>query len=303
MTHEQVFLRVVDAGSLKAAAEQLNTAPSSVSRRIAALEQGLGVKLLQRSTRRSVPTEAGQRYYQGLRSLVAEKEALEAQIRRQTDTPSGLLRVAAPQEFGATFVVPVITELQNRYPELAVELILGSRFEDLASQDIDVAIRVGQLPDSGLICRRLGDVPRVLVAASTFFNDRALPVSPDDLKALDFIFYGRESARQPIALTGPEGRVDVMVNGRLCVNHLATIRDLVSEGRGVHLGPVWAFREGLSNGSLVALLPDFQLEAFPLHALYKQTPYLPAKIRQFIDRMVLACTPEALGDSRSMERG
>lgn len=285
-TNEWIFLRVVEAGSIKAAADQLGTDPSSVSRKVAALEKRLGVKLLQRSTRRSSPTEAGSLYFQGMRRLVDEQAALEASVGGEIDQPRGVLRVAAPVDFGTRFVAPVLRTLQRDNPDLQVELRLGSRFEDLAEQGIDVAIRIGRLPDSSLICRRLGEVPRVLVASRGYLAERGAPTRPRDLANHEFVFYSPSQARSPVELMGPEGAERVMVSGHITVNSVTAICELVEAGQGIHHGPEWAFREGLEADRLVRVLPDYALEAFPVHALYVSTTFVPAKIRRFIDRMV-----------------
>lgn len=280
---EKIFLRVVEAGSLKAAAEQLNTDPSSVSRKVSSLEARLGVKLLQRSTKRSVPTEAGTIYYEGLRKLADEQQALEERVTGQTDAPRGMLKVAAPLDFGALFVAPLLQEMLDNHNELTVEMVLGSQFDNISAEGIDVAVRVGKLPDSSLVCRRLGTVPRVLVASRSYVEKHGLPRSPEDLSSYDFVFYTGKQRIAPVTATGPDGPVSVDVTGRFTVNSVAALRALVEDGKGMHLGPVWAFREGIKSGRLVALLQDYELEAFPVHALYASTAYVPAKIRAFID--------------------
>lgn len=294
---ERLFLRVVEAGSLKAAAEQLGTDPSTVSRRLAALEERLAVKLLVRSTRRSTPTDAGARYVEGLRRLIEQQEALEAEISGAAETPKGRLRVTAPVDFGARFVVPVLAELQTEAPELEVELVLGSGFADLAEQGIDVAIRVGRLQDSALIARRLGEVPRVLCAAPRYLKRRGEPRAPADLAGHDFIFYARSNAAAPIELIGPDGSASsVIPEGRFTVNSVTGIRTLVEAGRGIHLGPLWAFADAIKAGRLKALLPGYGLRSYPLHAVYAASSYVPAKIRAFVDRMALHVQAEpALG--------
>ncbi len=285
-SNEQIFLRVVEAGSLKAAAEQMQTDPSSISRKMAALEKRLGVRLLQRSTRRSVPSEAGRRYYEGLRRLLAEQSALEASVSEEAEIPRGLLRVAAPVDFGARFVAPVLHALQQRFADLQIELLLGSRFENLLEQDIDVAIRIGRLPDSSLICRQLGRVPRVLVASPDYLARHGRPRVPSDLGRQEFIFYSQHQAHTPIELEGPGGIERIAVKGRFTVNSISAIRALVEAGQGIHLGPRWAFCQGLESGALEALLPEYTLEPYPLHALYTSRVFVPAKIRCFIDRMI-----------------
>jgi len=292
---EAIFLRVVEAGSFKAAADQMRTDPSSVSRKVAALEARLGVKLLERSTRRTMPTEAGAQYYDGLHRLHEEQLALEARVTGNADQPTGLLRVAAPVDFGALFVAPVLRDLQIRHPQLSVELLLGSSFMDLTEQGLDVAVRIGRLPNSSLIAKRLGSVPRVLVASRGYVSRCGIPATPDALACHSFIFYTRAQSQTGLSLTKDGTTHHVEMRGNFTVNSVAAIRTLVAEGHGIHLGPVWAFREGLEAGDLVALLPDYQLEAYPLHALYTATSYVPAKIRAFIDAMVAHAKQLAYG--------
>ncbi|UUX49835.1 LysR family transcriptional regulator [Nisaea acidiphila] len=280
---ETTFLRVVEAGSLRAAAEQLGTDPSAISRRLASLESRLGVKLLTRSTRRSVPTEAGLQYYDGMRRLADEQLALEAKVSGQMELPSGLLRVAAPLDFGSLFIAPVLHDLISVFPALDVEMLLGSEFEQIAQQSIDVAVRIGKLPDSSLICRRLGEVPRVLVGATSYFEDRGIPARPADLRNHEFVFYARRQADAPVTFEGPCGREEVDVSGRFTVNSVSAVRSLVENGCGLHVGPLWAFKDGISDGRLKAILTDYQLDAYPIHVLYHSAGFVPAKVRRFID--------------------
>lgn len=286
--NELTFLRVIEAGSIKAAAEQLGTDPSVASRRIGALETRLGVRLLQRSTRRSTPTEAGSRYYEGLRRIVDQQLALESQVAGLVDTPTGRLRVAAPVDFGARFVAPVVAHIQAQYPDLAIDLVLGSSFTDLTESAIDVAVRVGTLPDSSLIARRIGVVPRVIVASKGFITEHGTPTSTNDLSAIPFIFYGSGQRELDIVVSRGEANETVRVSGSISVNSVTAIRHLVLAGRGLHLGPAWAFEEGLASGELAQILPQFGLPAFPLHALYPASSFVPAKTRLFIERFAEA---------------
>ncbi len=285
---DQLFVRVVEAGSLKAAAEQTGADPSAVSRKLAALEARLGVKLLNRSTRRSTPTEAGQRYYEGLRRILDARAALDADVSGLVDTPTGRLTLAAPVDFGARFVAPVVATLQDRYPDLHVDLRLGSGFADLTEHGIDVAVRIGRLPDSSLIARRLGAVPRVLVASKGYAEAHGLPETAEALTDHDFVFY-RSGQRE---LDVNVGGQTIKVGGRVSANSITAVKALVAAHRGLHLGPVWAFEDGLADGSLVAVLKDEALEAFPLHAVYTPSAFVPAKVRAFIDAMAAAVKAE-----------
>lgn len=282
-TNEQLFLRVVEAGSLKAAAEQIGADPSAVSRRISALEARLGVKLLERSTKRSTPTEAGQDYYDGMRRLVDEQTALEAHVTGLVDKPTGRLSVTAPVDFGAKFVAPVLAALQDEAPDLTIDLRLGSAFSDLVGQGLDVAIRIGRLEDSSLISRRLGVVPRVLVAAPSYLEARDPIVTAKDLEAHDFIHY-RPGDRQVEITLEKDGELEtVTAHGHFSANSVTAIRALVVAGRGIHKGPVWAFEDELRDGLVVPVLSDYAIAAYPVHALYAPSAFVPAKIRRFID--------------------
>ncbi|WP_125719653.1 LysR family transcriptional regulator [Pseudoalteromonas rubra] len=287
--NELTFLKVIEAGSLKGAAEQLNTDPSSVSRKVAALEQHLGVKLIHRSTVRSQPTEAGLVYFQGLKHIAEQQAELENRLRGLQDQPSGTLTVAAPVDFGTQFVVPVLNKMRATYADLNVELLLGSHFEDLTANGIDVAVRVGMLPDSGLICRGLGIAERVLVASPDYLEQIDGVRDPSGLSRCQFIFYSRAQANSQVSIKKGKTTSRVKVSGGFTVNSVSAVRQLVLAGKGVHLGPRWAFEDALRTGELVALLPDYRLEGFPIHALYRPGGYVPAKIRCFIDLMSKHC--------------
>ncbi len=281
----ELFLRVVETGSLKAAAAEAKADPSSVTRRIAKLEERLGAKLLNRSTRRSRPTEAGQAYYDGVRRILAEQAALEAEIAGLTEAPRGLLRVTAPVDFGARFVTPVVDRLLSEHPDLSVELNLGSEFADLRESNVDVAVRIGTLSDSALIARRFGAVPRAIVVAPSYFERHERPERPEELAGHTFIFY-RPAPEMKLSLVRGEERVSVAVGrSRIAVNSMAAIRELMLSGQGMALSPLWACEDALADGRVVRVLEDWQSQAFPLHGVFLPGPFRPAKLRVFLDAM------------------
>ena len=282
ITNEQLYIKVIEAGSFKKAAEQLDTDPSSVSRGIAKLEKRLGIKLVERSTRRSVPTEAGQDYYVGLKKLLDEQLALENLVCGTVNKPTGVLKVAAPHDFGCEFVVPVLEQMTEKYPELSVELLLGSHFEDLKSQGIDVAIRIGELPDSSLICRKIGEVPRVLVAAPEYVEKYGTPTDTKSLSQHNFVLYRKST--YATAVVSEEHKFEM--RGNYTVNSVSAIKQLVLNGKGIHIGPIWAFNQELKSGKLIQLLPEISFNSFPVQALYVSRNYLPAKVKRFVDMLV-----------------
>ena len=289
---DQIYIRVVEAGSLRSVAMELGIDPSSVSRKITALEDRLQAKLLRRSTKRSVPTEAGQRYYEGVRRLLDERAALEADVAGLIDEPRGRLRIGAPVDFGARFVAPVVAELLKAAPELDVELVLGSRFENLTEAGLDAVVRIGTLSDSSLIAKRLGVVPRVIVASADYVEANGLPEKPADLPDHPFIFYRAGQRQLTISLARGRENAEIEVTGRVAANSVTAIRQLVQGGSGLHLGPLWAFEEDIANGRLVTVLDEWELAAFPLFVLWPQADFLPAKVRAFAERMADAVARE-----------
>lgn len=282
ITNEKLFLTVVEAGSFKRASEIFSMDPSLVSRRITKLEKRLGVKLIERSTKHSTPTEAGHQYAKGLTKLLEEQAALESAVCGTVNIPSGHLKIAAPHDFGNEFVSPVLEKMTEQYPDLTVELVLGSHYEDLKSKGIDVAVRIGELSDSSLVCRRVGDVPRVLVASPQYLANKGLPKTIKDLESQEFVFY----AKNQMDAQAKIGLQSVKLSGKFVVNSVSAIRQLLLNHRGMHIGPIWAFKKELDSGHLVKVLPNEHFTSYPLHALYISRSYVPAKVRVFIDSLI-----------------
>jgi DNA-binding transcriptional LysR family regulator len=279
---EHIYVRVVESGSFKKAAESLNLEPSSVSRQIATLEDRLQVRLLRRSTQRTTPTELGQRYYERLRVILDDQLALEEEIRSGVSLLTGKLRITAPVDFGARFVVPVVCKLQELAPDLSVELSLGSPFESLLESDLDVAVRIGDLPDSSLIAKHLGHNKRVLVASPAYLDKYGTPTSLEHLESHNFILYSSSQARSDIEFADGSCYSHLKIRSNMTVNSVAAVRRLVLEGKGLHLGPLWVFAEDIESGRLVRLMPDRPLRSFPVHAVYPARSYLPVKVKEFI---------------------
>ncbi|MCG7894650.1 MAG: LysR family transcriptional regulator [Candidatus Thiodiazotropha taylori] len=278
---EQLFLQVVESGSLKKAAEHLNVEPSSVSRKIAALEDRLKVKLLRRSTQRTSPTELGQLYYEKLRVIIDDQLALEEEISSGVDRLRGRLRIAAPVDFGAQFVVPVVRKMQHQSPDLNVELLLGSQFENLLEKNLDLAVRIGELPDSNLIAKSLGQVDRVLVASPDYLREYGTPENVDQLAVHNFILYSPVQAKSDIEFADGCRYAHTRIKSNITVNSVTAVRNLVLQGVGIHLGPHWVFKQDLEQRRVCQLLADRPLRSFPVHAVYLARSYLPFKIKEF----------------------
>lgn len=265
----QLFIRIVELGSLRQAALELRSEPSTITRRLAALEERVGVPLIERSRLQSKPTEAGEEYYRQLRPLLMQLEQLEADVTGKTLTPSGLLRISCPVDFGSLYVAPWMLELQQKYSGLEVELLLDDRFVNLTEQGIDIALRVGELTDSRLYARHLGDMPMCIVASPDYLGRHDAITNPEQLEQHAFIIYSW--LRKPGQLTINKGqeRVPIQMHSRFAVNNVGAIKQLVLQGGGLHVGPLWIMQSAIHSGELVSLFPDWTLPSFPLNALFK----------------------------------
>ena len=279
MDDDALFLAVLDGGSFRSAAKVAGLDPSRVSRRIASLEDRIGVKLLNRTTRATAATEAGSRYAEGIRRLAASRAALLAEVTGGQDVPKGRLRVAAPVDFGARYVAPVLSRMSADYPELHVDLRLGSGFADLLAEGVDVAIRIGQLADSNLIARRIGVSRRVLVGSPDLAASVKTPADLERLQALSYR-HGLTDFRAQFTWHGED--YDIRIPCRMGVNSMTAIRLMALEGRGVHLGPEWAFADDILEGRLRNVLQDAEFKGFPISAVWSPTPYQPAASRMFV---------------------
>lgn len=207
------------------------------------------------------------------------------------DIPKGRLRVAAPTDFGARFVAPVLTDMSAAHRELSVDLRLGSGFADLQAEGIDVAIRIGKLADSALMARRIGTSHRVLVAAPQIAKK---VLSPADLSHINVVSYRTGMTEMRTSVEWEGMRQDLRMPCRYAVNSMMAVRDAVLAGRGAHLGPLWAFRDDLKAGRVVELLAKARFEPFPIHAVWSPTPFQPAASRMFVQQIAQALLAEEM---------
>ena len=278
------FVRVVEAGSFSTAARQLGMSSAAVSRQIAALETELRLPLLRRTTRRMAVTEPGGRYY--ARCLRVLQEVDEASAFARTDAPSGLLRVNAPVSFGLARVVPEVPAFLRAHPRMRVDLRLEDARVNLAMQDVDVAIRVGAVPDSAdLVAHPLGAFRRFLVAAPGYLKTRSPPRSPDDLQALDLLGYASGGVADTWTLRSEEREARVRVMPIFVCSALQAVRTLALQGMGVAWLPEWFVAEDLERRRLRRLLPAWTSAAVPVHALQRTTHRGTPRSRAWIDHL------------------
>lgn len=277
-----VFVRVVQTGSFSAAARSLHIAKSSVSRCVARLEERLEARLLQRTPRATVPTEAGQAYFEQVGgALTAILDASEAATSRRV--PRGTVRITAPPGVGSEALPELVTRFIARYDEVAVEVDLSASVPNPVEGGFDLAIRGGPQPDSSLVVRKLRDIALRLYAAPGYLSQAGSPECPEDLAAHDCVLFRGRQGRCRWRLTGPEGEVEVIVRGRLGSNGLPFVRRAAIAGAGIALLPEPTGDSAVRRGLLSPVLPDYALTTSPLYLVYPSARHVPLRVRLFRD--------------------
>jgi DNA-binding transcriptional LysR family regulator len=279
----QLFLAVVEEGSLSAAARSLGVPLTTVSRTLSGLEKGLGARLLTRTTRRSELTEAGSRYVTACRRILDSVEEAEREVAGEYVAPKGELVLTAPIVFGRLHLLPVVTQFLARFPDIDIRLVLSDRFVDLVGDHVDVALRIGDLPDSELIARPLGEIRPVCCAASSYLAERGRPRQPDELLAHDCIgFDGALPGREwPFLIAGQ--RRTVPTRPRLVVNTAEAAIDAAIAGAGITRVLSYQIAEAVGLGRLELVLDEFALRPSPVHLVHAMRGLAPQKLRAFMD--------------------
>ena len=286
------FVRVVDAKGFSAAAPTLGLTPSAVSKLITRLEARLGVRLLQRTTRAISLTAEGEAFYAAARRIVGEISALEAEIGDRRGTPHGLLRVTTSLTFSTHQLTPMIGEFLARHPAIQLELMPTDRVVDIIEESIDVAIRVGRLPDSSFMARKIGDDVRLVCAAPSYLAAHPMPRRPEDLAHHNCIL-SRDRVhlnRWPFRIDGQVREIDV--NGRVSVSEGEAQLRLGLQGLGIVRLTRLTLAAAIKRGDLVPLLVDYSAEEpVPIHAVYPHRKHLASKVTAFVDFIVDKFTP------------
>ncbi len=276
------FAAVADARSFTQAARRLDVSSAQVSKLVARLENRLGARLLNRTTRDVSLTDTGRAYLERARHLLDEFEALEGSVRDQGG-PSGLLRVSAPVSFGATQLMPAMLDFACGYREVSLDVSFADRMVNLVEEGFDVAVRIGQLPDSSLVARKLAAVRLVACAEPDYLARAGTPASPEDLAQHEAII--DTNKRDPVVWSfgQPNDPIDVRVHGRLRLNGADACVAAARRGLGVIHTPAFAAAEDLRAGRLVPLLCAWEPQVIHIHAVYPHARHLAAKVRAFVD--------------------
>lgn len=276
------FARIVSAGSLSGAAREMDLPLSVISKRLAQLEAALGVRLIQRTTRRQTLTEEGVLFHSRVVRILDEIEQAESLLMQRRQAVSGLLRVTAPGQLGRRRIAPIVAAFQREHPQLSVQLELTDAVVDLIDSGYDMAIRFGALTDSTLIARPLAPNFRVLCASPAYVAEHGAPAHPADLVQHRCILIG-DQRRADWRFSGGGEEHTVRVTASIVTNDGEAAHTLAAEGAGIAVKSIWDVGDDLLTGRLVRVLPGHSVSAAPLHAIYPHSQHLAPRVRVFVD--------------------
>jgi len=278
----QTFVNVAHEGSFARAAERLQLSPQLVSKYVSQLEDHLGVRLLNRTTRKVSLTEAGQSYFQRASQLLIDLDDMENELGSLQRSARGTLRISAPVSFGIQHAAALITDFQKAYPDVQVDLNLNDRKVDIIEEGFDVALRIGQLKTSSLIARRVAPVQLVICASPQYLAEYGEPTSVEQLQDHRYLKYSYQES--DIVLHTADGQqVQPQLNASLCANNGGLLADAAIQGAGFVIQPTFIVGKAIQQGLLKPLLPDYQLAPLALYAVYAHRQLLSNKVRCFID--------------------
>ncbi|KAB0565189.1 LysR family transcriptional regulator [Pseudomonas palleroniana] len=282
------FVMAAESGSYARAAERLNMSPQMVAKHVTALEQRLGARLLNRTTRRQSLTELGSAYYERCKHILTEADAADSLAQIMNDTPRGKLRITAPVTFGSYSLMPLITAFLRDHPEVEIDLHLTDRFVDLVEEGYEVAFRIGPLATTSLTARPLAPYRLVVCAAPAYLAARGTPLIPADLEqheCLGYAYWSRPADRKWLFHQGAATH-EVAVSSRLRINESRALMSAALDGFGIVLGPEDFLRTALARGELVRVLPAFDAPSRPMHLVYTANRQRTAKLRRFVEAVV-----------------
>lgn len=282
----QVFCAVVDKGSFIGAVDALEMSKAAVSRHVNALEERLGVRLLQRTTRRLSLTEEGRVFYQQAREVLALMWEAESAVSSGNHEPSGVLRVNAPVSFGVLHLAPLWTAFLNQHPKIELDISLNDRQVDLVEEGYDVAVRIARMESSSLVGRRFASTQMRLCASPSYINTHAPVTVPQDLTEHRVIAYSNFSSGNEWSFTGPDGEHKVLTRSVIRCNNGDTCRSIALSAGGILLQPSFMVSEDIRRGDLVELLPAYRSVELGIYAVYPTRKHLASKVRAFINFLV-----------------
>ena len=283
----ECLVAIVEAGSFTAAADRLGIGKSVVSRRVAALEERLGVQLIARTTRRLSLTDSGRSFYEHCARILADLEEAESAVAQLHGDLRGRLRVALPVSFGLRHMADPIAEFGRRHPQISFDLDLNDRRVDLVEEGMDLAVRIGRMPDSTLIARKLFDARTVVCAGPGYLEAHGVPETPDDLRDHVCLVYSNLSDPYRWVYADADGaRRSVDIRHRMTISSGDFLCEAASRDLGIVLQPTFIAHERVRSGRLVPILTDYRWPVTPAYAVYPPTRHLSYRVREFIDFLV-----------------
>lgn len=294
ITDFQAFVAAVERGSLTAAARHLDRSLQSVSRSLAALEHDLGVELVRRTTRRSNATEAGRALYRRLSVALAEIDEAMREASNGRAEPAGLLRITTSTAFGALYLVPAVSIYLREHPKLEIDLDLSDRYVDLVAEGFDLAVRIGEMPNSTLKARRLANLRRVVFAAPGYLARHGRPKRPEDLVRHDCIVRTAALGANawPFRVEGQSRTI--RVTGRFKTSGALAANEAAARGLGIANAPLWQVSALVDRGELELILTRFEPPPIPVHAVWPAARVLPARTLLFVDLLAARLKAERL---------
>ncbi|MGT3338997.1 LysR family transcriptional regulator [Yersinia enterocolitica] len=282
----QTFIRIVEAGSLSAAAARLGTSQPTISCRLQTLERLLGLKLLQRTTHIMKLTDDGERCYSHAKQLVESWNTMEDDLRGATDEPRGLLRVLVPHAFGQDQLIKPLKDFLHQYPKISIEWMLNDRRPDFIAEGIDCAIQVGSVTDPSVVAILLAEVPRIVVAAPELLDNKPLPTHPEQLQDFHWLALNTFYRNEVVLSHKTNGEIHrFSIQPQLSTDSLYALRNAALTGLGAGIASTWVVNDDIKQGRLVHLTPDWLGLPLPIYLVYPHASYYPARLRAFLDIM------------------
>ncbi len=278
-----VFVAVVDANGLAGAARKLNMSPPAVTRAINELESHLGLRLLTRTTRSVRVTDAGGRYVQDCKRILGEMVEADESVRGMHSSPKGRITITAPVLFGGMYVTPIVSEYLTRYPEVSASCLFLDRVVNLLDEGVDVAVRIGELPDSSMQAIRVGEVKRVVCGAPEYLAKHGTPTSPDELRAHTFVWASSVTPNPELKLVDKGQSVSIRLQPRMITTTNDSAVTAAVGGFGLTRLLSYQVAEHLRTGKLKRVLPDFEPNALPVHVVHREGRRAPQRVRAFLD--------------------
>ena len=288
----QLFVEIVKAGNLSAAARALNSSPAAMSRGLRNLESRLGVRLVTRTSRSFELTEEGRLFYERCTRIVSDIAEAEAEASSKGSTVRGILRIGAPMELGRRVIAPLITDFRQKFPDVQVHLMLSDAGLDVIDDGLDIALRIGLPADSSVIAKKILSARRIVCASPAYFEEHGVPAKPDDLLQHDCIRLVRGRRVMDTWIFQDQGRpFEVIVNGTLSTTSGEVVHDWVRAGKGIALKAAWDLQPELAAGTIVQCLSEFWCDEIDLFAICANRRHLSPRIRAFLNFVAKNVTP------------